>query len=78
MAPNILLKEWIAKAEIANAEAARRVGYDRSNFHRILAGTAKPTMELAHAIDTMTQGEVPMSAWVGFEPAPTEPSERAA
>lgn len=72
MAPNILLKTWIAKAEIANAEAARRVGYDRSNFHRILAGNAKPTIELAHAIEAMTAGEVPMSAWVGFEPAPAQ------
>jgi plasmid maintenance system antidote protein VapI len=68
MAPNILLKNWIAKADIANAEAARRVGYDRSNFHRILSGTAKPTMELAHSIETMTGGAVPMSAWIGFEP----------
>ena len=72
MAPNILLKTWIAKAEIANAEAARRVGYDRSNFHRILAGSAKPTMELAHAIEAMTGGAVPMAAWVGFEPAPSQ------
>lgn len=72
MAPNLLLKQWITKAEIANAEAARRVGYDRSNFHRIIAGTAKPTMELAHAIEAMTGGEVPMSAWIGFEPAATQ------
>jgi hypothetical protein len=69
MAPNILLKNWIAKAGIANAEAARRCDYDRSNFHRIIAGAAKPTMELAHAIDEMTEGKVPMSAWIGFEPA---------
>lgn len=69
MAPNTLLRKWIADAEISNAEAARRVGYDRSNFHRILAGTAKPTVDLAHEIERLTDGSVPMAAWVGFEPA---------
>lgn len=72
MAPNLRLKKWIEAANIRNAEAARRVGYDRSNFHRIIAGTAKPTMELAAAIDKMTDGAVPMTAWIGFEPAPAE------
>lgn len=70
MAPNEQLKKWIVDQEIANAEAARRIGYDRSNFHRILDGTAKPTMELAHSIETMTGGVVPMSAWIGFKPTP--------
>lgn len=78
MEPNILLKKWIAKADIANAEAARRCDYDRSNFHRILAGTAKPTIELADAIEKMTGGVVPMSAWVGFEPRSDTPRQDAA
>lgn len=77
MAPNEQLKKWIADQEIANAEAARRIGYDRSNFHRILAGTAKPTMELAHAIDTMTDGKVPLSAWVGFVPTSSDQAAAA-
>lgn len=76
MAPNILLKQWIKGEGIANAEAARRLGYDRSNFHRILVGTAKPTIELADAIDRLTGGSVPMAAWVGFEP--NSQRERAA
>lgn len=78
MAPNILLKKWIAKAGIADAEAARRCEYDRSNFHRILAGTAKPTIELAAAIDKMTDGSVPMSAWIGFEPVRVTTTDKAA
>lgn len=71
MSPNQLLKSWIDNAGITNAEAARRAGYDRSNFHRILIGTAKPSIDLAHAIEDMTGGSVPMSAWVGFDPATT-------
>lgn len=72
MAPNIKLQRWIAKAEIANAEAARRCNYDRSNFHRVLAGSAKPSLELAGAIDRMTGGAVPVSDWIGFEPASSQ------
>jgi hypothetical protein len=77
MAPNDLLRDWIAKAQISNAEAARQLGYDRSNFHRIVSGSAKPTMELAYAIDKLTDGEVPMAVWVGFEPHGT-PTQRDA
>lgn len=68
MAPNEKLKAWIADENISNAEAARRAGYDRSNFHRIIEGRSKPSLELAHQIDAMTAGRVPMSDWVGFEP----------
>lgn len=68
MAPNEKLKAWIADEKIPAAEAARRVGYDRGNFHRILAGRAKPSLELAHQIEAMTGGAVPMADWAGFEP----------
>jgi len=68
MAPNEKLKAWIARENISNAEAARRAGYDRGNFHRIIKGCAKPSLELAGQIDAMTGGAVPMTDWVGFEP----------
>lgn len=77
MAPNDLLKQWIADAEISNAEAARRAEYDRGNFHRILEGAAKPTLELAHRIEAMTAGAVPLSAWIGFEPSKPETARAA-
>ncbi len=68
MAPNEKLRAWIAREKISNAEAARRAGYDRGNFHRILAGRVKPSLELAHQIEALTAGAVPMADWVGFEP----------
>lgn len=76
MAPNKQLEKWIADEGITNAEAARRVDYDKGNFHRIIGGDAKPTIELAHRISVMTGGAVPMSAWVGFVPA--KAAEKAA
>jgi len=68
MAPNKRLKKWIAREGISNAEAARRVGYDRSNFHRIIEGQAKPTIDLAHRIAETTGDAVPLACWIGFEP----------
>lgn len=70
MEPNILLKSWIDAQEITGAEAARRLGYDRGNFHRILSGAIRPSIDLAHAIDVMTDGAVPMAAWAS--PSRTE------
>lgn len=68
MAPNEALRNWIASEGISHAEAARRAGYDRSNFHRLLAGRLKPNIDLAHAIEEMSGGAVPMAAWAGYEP----------
>lgn len=69
MAPNEKLKKWIADAGLNGAEAARRCNYDRHNFHRIITGAAKPTMELAREIENMTGGQLPLSAWIGFKAA---------
>ncbi len=68
MTPVDRLKAWISAAHINNAEAARRSGYDRGNFHRLLNGKLKPSLERAHQIDEMTGGAVPMSSWAGYEP----------
>lgn len=78
MAPNQLLKKWIAEQAITNAEAARRVKYDRSNFHRIIEGQAKPTIDLAHRIAEASAGTVPISCWIGFEPVRPAEQESAA
>lgn len=58
------LKSWIAAAKIPNAEMARRVQYDKANFHRVLNGDLRPTIDLAARIERETGGTIPMSAWV--------------
>lgn len=77
MAPNQLLKEWISATGITYAEAARRVFHDTGNFHRIVIGAAKPTMELAHKIAEVTNGSVPLEAWIGFVPDKTARAKTA-
>lgn len=63
MSPRDTLKDWLGKAEISAAEFARRVEYDRSNFHRLLKGDLWPSLDLAHRIEQETGGDVKMSAW---------------
>ena len=49
MAPHNKLAAWLADAGISQAEMARRCGYDRSNFHRlleVLTSTPQPPAEL--------------------------------
>lgn len=60
-----LLKQYIeGHPEITQAELARRIGHDRSNFNRIVNGSAKPTLDVAVAIERETAGAVPASSWV--------------
>jgi plasmid maintenance system antidote protein VapI len=63
MAPNDTLKGWLSDRNIKPAEFARRVEYDRSNFHRLLNGNLWPSLELALRIERETEGALPMSAW---------------
>ena len=63
MAPNETLKSWLEKQGIRPAEFARRIEYDRSNFHHILKGRLKPTLQIAHRIELETSGAIPMAAW---------------
>jgi len=73
MEPHDRLKSWIAAAKIPNAEMARRVSCDKGNFHRILNGKLRPSLDMALRIERETAGLIPMSAW-----AKEEPQERAA
>lgn len=63
MAPNERLKAWLAAHDEKPAKFAKRLGYDRGNFHRLLKGDFKPSLDLAHKIERETNSAIPMSAW---------------
>jgi len=63
MAPHNKLSAWLSAANISQAEMARRCGYDRSNFHRLLAGKLMPSLALAARIERETKGDVPAVMW---------------
>lgn len=64
MNPKSALRKWLSDRKLAHAEFARRIGYDKSNFHRLLNSSAAwPSLELAHAIERETDGAIPMADW---------------
>ena len=64
MNPKDALKRWLDNNEIKPGTFARRLGYDRANFHRLLNDSATwPSLDLALKIEQQTQSAVPMSAW---------------
>lgn len=63
------LKAWLEAAKVSQAEMARRCGYDRSNFHRIVNGTASPSLTLAARIEQVTGGAIPAVAWAELDRA---------
>ena len=64
MHPRDTLKAWLADREIKAAEFARRIDYDRGNFHRLLnEADAWPSLDLARKIERETGGAIPMALW---------------
>jgi transcriptional regulator with XRE-family HTH domain len=70
MDPRTALRGYIADIDISAAEFARRIGYDRSNLHRLLnEHDAWPSLELARKIERETTGRVPMALWADAKTA---------
>lgn len=64
MDPRKLLRDFLTATETTPAEFARRIEYDKGNFHRLLnSNDIWPTLDLAFRIDRETQGAVPIAAW---------------
>ena len=63
MAPNERLRAWLSASKVRPAEFARRIEYDRGNFHRLLKGDFRPSLPVAHKIEVETGGTIPMTAW---------------
>ena len=63
MKANERLESWLNAAAMPKSEMARRLGYDKGNFHRILTGVNRPTLDLAARIERETSGSIPISAW---------------
>lgn len=63
---------------ISDAEFALLIGKDRSLVNRLRRGDVRPTLDVAAKIEEVTEGQIPMQAWVEpGEAAPDEPDEPA-
>ena len=59
------LREWIADNPGLNqSEVARQLGMTRAAVSKMILGHAKPSLEIAVAIERLTDGKVPPSSWL--------------
>jgi ribosome-binding protein aMBF1 (putative translation factor) len=58
------LASYMDREGINDADLAALIGRDRSMVNKLRRGRARPTLDLAAAIERETKGAVPMNAWV--------------
>lgn len=64
MAPNEKLRVWREKAKLTISEVARRANVKPSTISRIESGESIPLIALAAKLAKITEGKVPVTAWV--------------
>lgn len=62
------LQNYMVRHGIGDAEFALLIGKDRSVVNRLRRGDVRPTLDVAALIETRTNGEVPMQAWMDARP----------
>lgn len=58
------LQTYLASRDLKQAEFAALVGATQATISRLAKGTAKPSLDLAIAIERITKGKVPADSWV--------------
>lgn len=59
-----LLKSYLDETGEKQSAFAERVQTTPATISRLCAGTLKPSLDLAHAIERATEGVVPTETWV--------------
>lgn len=61
------LASFMEREGLSDADIATLIGKDRSLVNRLRRGEVRPTLDVAAEIETKTNGQVPMQAWVGID-----------
>jgi len=59
-----LLRAWLDGQGLSQADLARRCGVGEASVCRWLRGTRRPGLDLAIAVEQLTDGAVPAASWV--------------
>ncbi|HEX8556439.1 MAG TPA: helix-turn-helix transcriptional regulator [Sphingomonas sp.] len=70
------LATYMKRERCTDAQIAAAIGKDRSLVTRLRNGSARPTLDVAAAIERHTGGAVQMQDWV--EPTPASPDQQVA
>jgi DNA-binding transcriptional regulator YdaS (Cro superfamily) len=57
------LQTYMKKQKVGDAALAALINRDRSMVSKLRRGVVRPTLDVAAAIETATEGGVPMQAW---------------
>jgi len=58
------LATYMRSERLNDADFAALIGKDRSLVNRIRRGEVRPTLDVAAQIESLTNGAVPMQAWI--------------
>lgn len=64
---------YLESQGLSQRDFAAKLGWDRTILSRIMTGALVPTLERAAAIESATNGAVPMQAWMPNAPANDAP-----
>lgn len=63
----LAVKEYLFKKDITIKEFANLIGISTSYLYQLLRGERKPSLELAHKIEEVTEGEISVACWFSFD-----------
>lgn len=72
------LKTYLETANVRQAEFAEKAKTTPATVSRLVAGTLRPALDLAHRIEDATGGKVPTEVWLKASGRPTKPASAAA
>ncbi len=62
------LSRWLDVAGMSRDALAVKLGVGRSYVDKVCRGERRPSLDLAVAIEKLTEGAVPASAWIKVPP----------
>ena len=68
------LQRYLATSGVRQAALAGLLGITRGYMSQVVSGSRQPSLTLALKIAQVTDGAVPVSAWMPPEPTPAETS----
>lgn len=70
------MKDYLFKYDISVKQFAGKLGISTSYLYQLIRRERKPSIELAHKIEEITEGEVKVEQLLGFETYPFKPAQR--
>lgn len=71
------LSQWIDESGMTRDDAAEKLGINRTHLDMLCRGARRPGLDLAVAIERLTNGAVPPAEWTHVPTTRTAPRNRS-